>query len=238
MSTDAWARIWEERGRDYPEDDPALIGGLDQPFSRLTPAALEATVEWVVEKLDLSPADVFLDLGCGAGMLLSRLAHRVSVAWGTDQAASLVERTKQIFPGLQVRQAEARALPFDTGTFDKVLIYGVTQYFPDERYLTEALDEAFRVCRPAAAVLIGEIMDLDTRDEYLLARERLAGSTPTPRWRSSIQDEVSHLYLRRTFFERLAADRGWRCEVSQRDSSTDTNVNRLYRFDVLLVRTA
>ena len=235
MSDDVWRRIWEERGRDYPEDDPALIAGYDQVFSRLSPETLGELAADLATKLELGGADVLLDVGCGAGLLLSRLAPRVAKAWGTDLAASLVDRTRSLFPELQVRQAEAEALPFESGSFDKVLLHGVVQYFPDQAYAARALDEALRVCKPRCRILVGDVMDATRREVYLETRARLAASA-VPRWTSSVKESPAHLYLTREFFQVFAADRGIRCVAL--DRHVEGYINARFRFDVLLSREA
>lgn len=233
MSDDAWGRIWEERGRAYPDDDPALIAGYDQVFSQLSPKTVDGLAADISAKLELDAEDALLDVGCGAGLLLRRLAPRVAQAWGTDRAASLVDRTRSLFPDLRVRQAEAEALPFEAGSFDKVLLHGVTQYFPDEAYATRSLDEALRVCKPRCRVLACDVMDAAKREVYLETRARLAASD-TPRWTSSVKESPPHLYLTHEFFQSFAAGRGIDCAILGRNVAG--YINAQFRFDVLLTR--
>ena len=152
--SDTWNRIWDQRGREYPEDDAAKIAGYDRAFSTMTSEAADRLADVVAGQLGLRPTDALLDVGCGAGMLLARLAPRVREAWGTDRAAGMVERTQRLYPGLQVRCAEARALPFPDASFEKVLLHGVAQYFPDLQHATEALDELVRVMKPGGRIVI------------------------------------------------------------------------------------
>jgi SAM-dependent methyltransferase len=230
MGDDTWNRIWDERGREYPDDDAIKIAGYDQAFSRMTPEGADRLAERVAGQLALTADDALLDLGCGAGMLLARLAPRVRAVYGTDRAEGMVERARRLNPGFDVRVAEAAQLPFGDATFDKVLVHGVVQYFPDEAYVRTALDEAVRVTKPGGRVLLGDVMDRATKDAYLAFRASQAGSGGG--WTSSVKDAASHLYLERGFFADYAARKGIRCAVSDRDVPGYLNAN--FRFDVTL----
>lgn len=236
MMEDVWNRIWDERGRDYPEDDPAKISGYDQAFSMITPEVADRHADTVARQLDLRPDDALLDMGCGAGMLLSRLSPRVRRASGTDRSEGMVARLRKLYPRLDVQVAEARSLPFPDATFDKVLAHGVFQYFPDEGHALAALDELARLTRGGGRIVLCDLMDLDTRAEYLAFRARLAAAAPAgSTWTSSVCEPVSHLYLRRGFFERWGRARGFSVRVSDRDVPGYANAR--FRFDVIVDRT-
>src|SRR5918911_4052765 len=61
-----------------------------------------------------------LDVGCGPGALTAPLVARCgheSVA-AVDPSGSFVAAARERFPGVDVRQASAEALPYDDATFD------------------------------------------------------------------------------------------------------------------------
>jgi len=92
-----------------------------------------------------------LDVGCGPGALTARLVDRLGVdaVVGVDPSASFVAAARARFPGLDVREARAEALPFADGSFDAVLAQLVVHFMDDP---VTGLREMGRVCRPGGTV--------------------------------------------------------------------------------------
>ena len=104
-----------------------------------------------------NPAKV-LDLACGSGDVTAMLAARATAGEviGTDINGSMVEVAKRKFPpGPRMRYvvADALALPFDTDSFDRVIVSYAGRGFPDWPAVAA---ELARVTRPG-----GEVWNLD-----------------------------------------------------------------------------
>ena len=86
-----------------------------------------------------------LDVGCGPGHLTAALANEGAVVEGIDFAATMVGKARVNYPAITFREADAEALPYDRGVFDRVACaFGVMHFGrPDV-----AIAEAFRVLRP------------------------------------------------------------------------------------------
>ncbi len=101
-----------------------------------------------------------LDVGCGRGEILRSTAHLGARAFGIDYAAAALRLSQQVALQLQsaelpigVYQASALHLPFEPGTFDRVLMLDVVEHlYPAE--LAEALREAHRVLKPGGRIVI------------------------------------------------------------------------------------
>ena len=142
------------------------------------PIGEAAMAEWalhiVADLRALAPAGArVLEIGCGTGLLLGRLAPGCAEYIGTDysaQAVALIERLRREDPALahvcvEQRMADDfRALP--AGGFDLVVINSVVQYFPDVRYLVRVLAGACRLVRPGGHVYVGDVRDLRLLDAY------------------------------------------------------------------------
>jgi SAM-dependent methyltransferase len=89
-----------------------------------------------------------LEVGCGTGLILSRLNEVARRAEGVDLSPGMLEKARQ--RGLRVHEASATALPFPDASFDLVLSFKVLAHVPD---LALALREMARVCRPGGRVL-------------------------------------------------------------------------------------
>lgn len=107
--------------------------------------ALEPLVD---EVLQLHGNEDILDVGCGPGTFLGRLAsngHRAKLV-GLDYSAGMVEQASRDFPDVQFQQGDAQALPFADASFDLVTARHMLYHVPD---VLAALREARRVLRPA-----------------------------------------------------------------------------------------
>ena len=92
-----------------------------------------------------------IDVGCGPGSLTSELVRRLGsdhVA-AVDPSASFVAAVQQRYPGVEVRQAPAEALPFPDGVFDAALAQLVVHFMADP---VGGLGEMRRVTKPGGVV--------------------------------------------------------------------------------------
>lgn len=92
------------------------------------PALIAATVDWLMQTLDLEPDDVLLDLGCGPGLYTQRFAKRGLRVSGVDLSrrsiAYATESAQRQGLDVNYRCANYRDLT-DAGLYDAVLlIYG------------------------------------------------------------------------------------------------------------------
>lgn len=139
----------------------------------IPPAEMKVWAESTVERiLALQPRDV-LEIGCGTGMLLSRIAGRVRSYWGTDltrQAVEHIELLRERLPGLgHVRVSQQPA--HDLGglvaeRFDTILLNSVVQYFPSGEYLLSVLRGLLGLLRPGGAIFLGDIRNLALMEAF------------------------------------------------------------------------
>jgi ubiquinone/menaquinone biosynthesis C-methylase UbiE len=92
-----------------------------------------------------------LDAGCGAGFHLYTLARRGFSCAGLDAADGMVERARELNPGLDIRQGDVERLPFADGMFDFVISIEVIRYLADP---VKCLSEFRRVLKPGGLALV------------------------------------------------------------------------------------
>jgi ubiquinone/menaquinone biosynthesis C-methylase UbiE len=104
-----------------------------------------------------------LEVGCGTGLILERVAGFARRAVGIDLSPGMLARARD--RGLEVHEADCAALPFDDESFDVVYSFKVLSHVPD---LDRALAEMTRVLRPGGHL----VYDLYNRRSirYLLKR--------------------------------------------------------------------
>ncbi len=89
-----------------------------------------------------------LEVGCGTGLILERVARSARRAAGVDLSPGMLEHAKR--RGLEVYESNATALPFDDGTFDVAISFKVLAHVQD---IGQALTEMARVVRPGGRVI-------------------------------------------------------------------------------------
>jgi len=123
-----------------------------------------------------------LDIGCGSGQLLIRCAKAAPGRyvgldhWGTDweysRAQALQNAAVEGLRGLEFQDGTASHLPFETGSFERVvscLTFHEVRDVPDK---AQCLSEALRVLRPAGTFAFVDLFD-DVR--FFGGRSRVLG---------------------------------------------------------------
>ena len=119
-----------ERGRGYGYH--RMIDDLEVQVT--TPYARDASV---------------LELGCGTGLILARIAEVAKQAVGIDLSEGMAQRARD--RGLDVRIGSVCALPFEDGQFDLTYSFKVLAHVPN---IGAAVREAARVTRPGGHLLL------------------------------------------------------------------------------------
>ncbi|MEM9067813.1 MAG: class I SAM-dependent methyltransferase [Myxococcota bacterium] len=110
-----------------------------------------------------------LELGCGTGLILERLAKVASDAHGVDLSPGMIAKAKD--RGLNVSLASVTALPFADESFDFVCSFKVLAHV---RAIGAALQEAARVTRSGGFLALELYNPLSLR--YLA--KKIAGPQP------------------------------------------------------------
>jgi SAM-dependent methyltransferase len=115
------------------------------------------------DRLGLRAGDRLLDLGCGFGRHAFEALRRGARVVACDMAlpelqqvqatAFTMRETAEIPPGLSCTsvQGDGTRLPFDDGSFDRIIASEVMEHVPDD---IAALDELARVLRPGGAIAV------------------------------------------------------------------------------------
>lgn len=84
------------------------------------------------------------DLGCGSGAFTERLRQAGYNATGIDISPKLIAVGKSKYPGLDLIEGDVEHLPFESGSFDGVMLSGLVHHFPDP---ARCAAETFRILR-------------------------------------------------------------------------------------------
>jgi ubiquinone/menaquinone biosynthesis C-methylase UbiE len=111
--------------------------------------------EFFVRGGALGPGRRALELGCGTGVFLERVAASGAAICGLDLSTDLLERAARRVSGhAQIRlcRGDAGRLPFPPGSFDVVYGSSVLHHLD----LEETMTEVFRVLRPGGRAVFAE----------------------------------------------------------------------------------
>jgi amino acid adenylation domain-containing protein len=177
-----WQSVFDEQLRREPDraGDPRfrLTGWISSYDRRPIPAEqMRAWLDGTVEQILALRPERLLEVGCGAGNLLFRLAPVCMAYHGVDFSASSlaharreVEAASGAFGHVTLEQRAANELyGLPPASFDTVVINSVAQYFPSIEYLVDVLSQVLRLVRPGGAVFVGDVRDLRLIEPFHLS---------------------------------------------------------------------
>jgi len=164
-----------------PEGDAgrAMLARMNESHARL--------VDWGLAHLDLHAGDTVLDIGCGGGNTLARMAERVTEGHltGIDYAETSVEASRTFNAALvdagrmEILHGSVDALPFMDAHFDAVVTVESFYFWPSPE---KSLEEVARVVKKGGTfLLLAEIYGRDDLPEDI--RAKVVGydlTNPTP----------------------------------------------------------
>lgn len=152
-TVERWRAYWESK----TEDDPIAMADyyIDgqpmhyQDYQRLIVAPN-------ISLLSLDSECSVLEIGCGTGMHLLEVEKLTDgFVAGTDLSASLLASYKG---RALIEKAEAIKQPFQDSSFDRILMVGVTMYFPDIDYFRKAIHEITRLLKNDGVAVVGDLL--------------------------------------------------------------------------------
>lgn len=112
----------------------------------------------MAKELALQPEDELLDVGCGAGGLLSEQAAHVRHVAGVDLSEIQLRMAREALADriaagtAEIVEADAMALPWEDGRFSVVASLDCIKFVPDPQ---RAFQEMYRVLRPGGRAVVG-----------------------------------------------------------------------------------
>jgi amino acid adenylation domain-containing protein len=204
--------------------------------------------EWVdrtvEEVLDLGPGRV-LEIGCGTGLLLQRIAPFCAAYHGTDFSRAVLDwlggQMAGSLPQVTLEQRLADDFSgFAPRSFDAVVLNSVVQYFPAIDYLAEVLAGAVEVVADGGFVFIGDVRSLPLLGAFHASVDlhRAAAAASASQLRQSVETQrrqENELVVDPAFFsalKRRVSRISW-VEVRPKRGRADNELTR-FRYQVVL----
>ena len=248
---DYWREIWDQAysdGAANAEDAAFNVSGWASSYTGAPLPASEMR-EWVEHTVgrirELHPKRI-LEIGCGTGLLLFRLAPECEAYTGVDITAAALENIRKglsVKPMSQVQLVQAAAHDLSAiadGAYDTVVINSVVQYFSGAEYLQQVLQTAMTKLAPGGALFVGDVRSLPLLEAFQtsVALSHADPTTPTETLSGEIARRIareSELVIAPAFFETLAAGdtriAGLSMELKRGQAKNEMT---RFRFDVVL----
>jgi acyl-CoA synthetase (AMP-forming)/AMP-acid ligase II/SAM-dependent methyltransferase/acyl carrier protein len=246
---EAWGQVWDETYGAGASDDPTFdISGWNDSYTG-DPIPAEQMHEWVDGAVNhirvLAPRRV-LEIGCGTGLLLFRVAPHCERYVGVDLAQHALDRIAAALPGAGLTNVELhRGAAHDvrsvvSGTFDTIVINSVSQYFPDAQYLADVVSTAIDLLEPGGSLYVGDVRSRDQQPLFAAAVE--LARAPAAMTAAELAARVQHrevgdeeLVIDPGLFHALAAGRSDVADVEVRikPGRAENEMTR-FRYDVVV----
>ncbi|MEH2159122.1 amino acid adenylation domain-containing protein [Nostoc sp.] len=164
-----WQMLYNETYNQSTDSDPIFnFVGWNSSYTN-QPIPAEQMREWVDNQVEqilaLQPKRV-LEIGCGTGLILFRIAPHCTKYWGTDFSSVSLNYIQQQLQKQEIPQVtlyQQMATDFEkveTAAFDVVILNSVVQYFPTIDYLISVLEGAVQATAPGGFIFIGDVRSL------------------------------------------------------------------------------
>jgi len=152
--------------------------GRAAPYHDVLGAITSRTVGALLDAAGAGPGRRVLDVATGPGYAAALAARRGATVIGVDFSPEMLTLAGDLHPGVEFRQADAGALPFEDATFDAAIANFLMPHVSD---LPAVVGELARVVRPGGRVAL-TTWDPEPPTYLSAVTESIAaaGATPPP----------------------------------------------------------
>jgi len=130
------------------------FGKVADKYDRAGAGMLEKFYRSLLEQVELSPGMSVLDVGCGTGTILRRMADTCAInGFGIDMSENMIGEAKQKCPDLNIQISRCEDTPFEDNTFDVVTTCLAYHHFSDRAGFAK---EVARIMKPGGCLYIAD----------------------------------------------------------------------------------
>ncbi|QLE39946.1 amino acid adenylation domain-containing protein [Nostoc sp. C052] len=211
-----WLRLYEQlysQNQTYTDDLTFNIAGWNSSYTKLPIPDWEMQ-EWVentTSRIQANFPQRVLEIGCGTGLLLSRIAKNCQQYWGTDYSIAAIQHVEQVcsrVEGLEhVQLRHQMADNFEgipQAEFDTVILNSIVQYFPSVEYLLQVIEGAIAAIGDRGTLFVGDVRSLPLLSPYHAAVQLFQAESDRTieQWQQQVHQSV-------TIEEELVIDPGF-----------------------------
>lgn len=245
-----WEKIYDNlcKKENSCNDDPTfnIVGWVssytNQPIPKIQ---MKEWLDNTIKRIALMNPQNILEIGCGMGLLLFRLAkisrHYVASDFSTDMLSYLESHLpKYNINNVHLIECQATDIHKINQTFDTIILNSVIQYFPSIDYLLDVISQCIKKITGKGYIFIGDIRSLHLLEEFhasvLLSKK--IDNLSLKDWKyllmKAIKDE-DELVVDFNFFHALRSKfpEITQVEIQLKEGKYHNEMNT-YRYDVIL----
>jgi amino acid adenylation domain-containing protein len=249
-----WQKIYEEsysKPQPQTEDPTFNISGWNSSYTgqAIPDAEMQEWVDQTVSRiLGNQPPQRVLEIGCGSGLLLFRVAKHCQEYWGADYSAATINNLEHLCSTIEGLEGKVKLLHrtaddftgIPQATFDRVVINSVVQYFPSVDYLLQVIAGAVKAIADRGKIFLGDIRSLSLLEPYHAAVQlaRTEANKTLEEWQKQVNQSVAteeELLIAPQFFIALKQRFpriSW-VEIAPKRGQADNELTQ-FRYDVTL----
>ena len=199
-----WQMLYEQaysQPKASTDDLTFNITGWNSSYTRqpIPSGEMQEWVESTVSRILAGFPKRVLEIGCGTGLLLSRIAQHCQQYWGTDYSIAAIQHVEHIcstVDGLaHVRLLHQMADNFEgiPTEFDTVILNSVVQYFPSVEYLLQVIEGAIAAIAQQGTLFLGDVRSLPLLEPYHAAVQlsQAAEDRTIEQWQRMVHQSVA-----------------------------------------------
>lgn len=244
-----WHTLYEELYQSLDATQPLNFNCLGWNSSYTKKPFLEEEMqEWVdttVQRiLSIKPKCV-LEIGCGAGLLMTRIAPHCDFYRATDFSEAAIHYLDKLRLNLDLEE-KVDLLQRPAGVFDDkeqsyydvIIINSVVQYFPDIAHLIQVIEGSIACLQPGGRLFIGDIRSLGHLEAF--HRTTFLYNNHQGVSERAITEKIKHeeeLLIQADFFEKFAQNHpALECAITQIRRGKHSNELTQFRYDTVLCK--
>ncbi|MEO8587697.1 MAG: class I SAM-dependent methyltransferase [Acidobacteriota bacterium] len=167
----AWNAIFDV-SRGTASEDPTTdtqVWGSSYTNEAIPDVEIDAWARYAVGRILAFRPRKVLEIGCGDGRLLLRIAPHCELYVGTDFSGPALSHVRRQIAAwnpadarrvrlVQCAATELQEVP--DAPFDTVVLHSVAQYFPSEQYLRKVLHRVRALLSPTGTIFLGDLRSL------------------------------------------------------------------------------
>ncbi|QXU43266.1 non-ribosomal peptide synthetase [Pedobacter sp. D749] len=179
-----------------------------------------------------------LEIGCGNGALMFRIAPLVGQYYGVEPSPVTQNKNKKFISenGISnITLLEMFADEVDTiqnKSLDVIILASTAQFFPGYKYLETVLDKALSLLNEGGTILLADILDLNRKSDFKESLDLFANQHNDASMRTK-ENLDGELYVSCEFFEDFCRKKGLsKYKIISRGKDFENELQ--FRFDVII----
>jgi amino acid adenylation domain-containing protein len=239
--------LWDvvsERAVDWITEAGFYSAYTGEPFSAAEVLEYRDRVVGLAEPWARPDARV-LEIGCGSGLILWKLAPRVGRYIGIDPSERTQDRNRDRAmregrENVELLAGFAHEIErLEPGSFDLVILASTVQFFPGLIYLEKVLDLALSRLAPGGGLIVADVLDPRRREDFRRSLAEFAAAHPgSAAARGGGHNERRELFVDEAFFADLrgALPAAGEVRILTRQNGFPNELR--FRYDVVIQKTA